>query len=173
MGEFLWCCHEFPFKCNTERFLFSTVAGEGSICKIQNRTSLWFFSLQRSLKHRAPISRDSKIHYKLRGHVIRGLGPIEALTQHQGEQRLRSLTALLCKICPILRKFSMDSLWFFFPPVCVVVTERDEKRVTTLRTISSEPSHITEENEGSEVGKKEHWYRKTCPLRFEPQTSPE
>ena len=27
MGEFLWCCHEFPFKCNTERFLFSTVAG--------------------------------------------------------------------------------------------------------------------------------------------------
>ena len=45
---------------------------------------------------------------------------------------------------------------FFFTPVCVVVTERDEKRVTTLRTISSEPSHITEENEGSEVGKKEH-----------------
>ena len=114
------------------------------------------FSLQRSLKHRAPISRDSKIHYKLRGHVIRGLGPIEALTQHQGEQWLRSLTALLCKICPILRKFSRDSLQFFFTPVCVVVTERDEKRVTTLRTISSEPSHITEENEGSEVGKKEH-----------------
>ena len=44
-------------------------------------------SFQKSSKGRAPISRDSKIHFKLRGRVVQGLGPIEALTQQQGEQR--------------------------------------------------------------------------------------
>ena len=50
---------------------------------------LFFFLVffQKSSKGRAPISRDSKIHFKLRGRVVQGLGPIEALTQERGEQR--------------------------------------------------------------------------------------
>jgi len=48
---------------------------------------LFVFFFQKSSKGRAPISRDSKIHFKLRGWVVQGLGPIEALTQQQGEQR--------------------------------------------------------------------------------------
>ncbi|XP_078381850.1 WD repeat and FYVE domain-containing protein 3-like isoform X3 [Oculina patagonica] len=69
---------------------------------------------ERSLKGRVPISSDSKIHYKLRGRIVQGVGPIEALTQQQ-------------------------------------VSEGGEKKVLTMQPISSEPSNITEENEGSEV----------------------
>ena len=34
-----------------------------------------------------------------------------------------------------------------------VVAEGGEKKTFTLQAISSEPSNVTEENEGSEVGK--------------------
>ena len=34
-----------------------------------------------------------------------------------------------------------------------IVAEEGEKKTFTLRTISSEPSNVTEENEGSEVSK--------------------
>lgn len=50
------------------------------------------FFCQKSTKGRAPISRDSKIHFKLRGRVVQGVGPIEALTQQQGEQQFPSIT---------------------------------------------------------------------------------
>jgi len=40
---------------------------------------------QKPTKYKAPYSRDSKLHFKLRGRVVQGLGPIEALTQQQGE----------------------------------------------------------------------------------------
>lgn len=36
----------------------------------------------------------------------------------------------------------------------ILVTEGGEKKVLTMHQISSEPSNITEENEGSEVGEK-------------------
>ena len=65
---------------------------------------LLFF--QKSSKGRAPISRDSKIHFKLRGRVVQGLGPIEALTQPQGEQQFPLLTCVLwCKLsCSVVVK---------------------------------------------------------------------
>ena len=43
-----------------------------------------FFN-QKPTKYKAPYSRDSKLHYKLRGKIVPGLRPIEALTQQQGE----------------------------------------------------------------------------------------
>ena len=55
---------------------------------------LLVFFFQKASKGRAPISRDSKIHFKLRGRVVQGLGPIEALTQQQGEQRFLYIIAL-------------------------------------------------------------------------------
>ena len=87
--------------------------------------------------------------------MIRGLGPIEALTQHQGEQQLQLFVLLCCvrlswfsKYETILKLSNANCL------VYIVVSERVEKKITNLRAISSEPSHITEENEGSEVRQK-------------------
>lgn len=37
------------------------------------------------------------MHFKLRGRVVQGLGPIEALTQQQGEQRFLYNCVLWCK----------------------------------------------------------------------------
>lgn len=44
-----------------------------------------FFIFQKPTKYKAPYSSDCKLHYELRGKVVLGLGPIEAITQQKGK----------------------------------------------------------------------------------------
>lgn len=43
------------------------------------------FFFQKPTKYKAPYSSDCKLHYELRGKVVLGLGPIEAITQQKGK----------------------------------------------------------------------------------------
>ena len=46
---------------------------------------VFFFFFQKPTKYKAPYSSDCKLHYELRGKVVLGLGPIEAITQQKGK----------------------------------------------------------------------------------------
>lgn len=54
-------------------------------CIFENNILISVFFFQKPTKYKAPYSSDCKLHYELRGKVVLGLGPIEAITQQKGK----------------------------------------------------------------------------------------